>query len=65
VPIQIRPLWRAARLSCELVSQDGRDLRVLVWAGAKLLQDAAVGSYDEALRVAAQLKVDFGLASTS
>jgi hypothetical protein len=50
VPIQILPLWRAAGLSCELVSQDGRDLRLLLWAGAKLLHDAAVGSYDDGLR---------------
>jgi hypothetical protein len=50
VPIPILPLWRAAGLSCELVSQDGRDLRLLLWAGAKLLHDAAVGSYDDGLR---------------
>jgi hypothetical protein len=65
VSTQILPLWRAARLSCELVSHEGRELRVLLWAGARLLEDAAVVSYDDALRVAAQLKVDFGLASTS
>ena len=65
MPIQIFPLWRAARLSCELVAQEGHDLRVMLWAGAKLMYDATAGSYDEALTIAAWLKIEFGQASAS
>jgi hypothetical protein len=52
-------------MSCELVSGRGRDARVLLWAGPKLLHEYVVASDAEALLVAAQQKIEFGATSTS
>jgi hypothetical protein len=56
---EIHTLWHTAKACCELVYSQTAPARVLLWFGSRLVYEQVITSYNEALAVAAELKIAY------
>ena len=57
--MEIYTLWRTTKACCEVVYGPRTPSRLMVWLGPRLVYEQIVSSVNEAIAVAAELKIAY------